>query len=49
MVIDFEDNLFGKKYFIKRPIVYFLSSVSPLKNSSDINVIWHIITKIIGT
>ena len=37
------------KYLIKHAVVYFLSSVSTLKNSSDINVIRHIITKIIGT
>ena len=34
------------KYLIKHPVVYFLSSVSTLKNSSDINVIRHIMTKI---
>ena len=37
------------KYLIKHPVVYFLSSVSTLKNSSDIYVIRYIITKIIGT
>ena len=35
------------KYLIKHPIVYFLSNVSTLKNSSYINVIRHIMTKII--
>ena len=35
------------KDLIKHPVVYFLSSVSTLKNSSDIYVIRHIITKII--
>ena len=34
------------KYLIKRPVVYFLSSVSTLKNSSDMYVIRHIV---IGT
>ena len=32
------------KYLIKHPVVYFLSSMSTLKNSSDINVIGHIMT-----
>ena len=37
------------KYFIKHPVVYFLSSVWTLDNSSDMYVIGHVITKIIGT
>ena len=36
------------KYFIKQPVVYFLSNLSSLKNSSNIYIIRHIITKIIG-
>ena len=47
-VLDFEDNLMTE-YVIKCPVVYFLSSVSTLKNPSDICVIRHIISKIIGT
>ena len=43
-VLDFEDNLFGDKIFDLHPVVYFLSSVLTLKNSSDINVIRHIKT-----
>ena len=35
------------KYLIKHLVVYFLSSVSTLKNSSDVNIIRHIMTKII--
>ena len=34
------------KYLIKRPVVYFLSSVSTSKNCSDMYVIRHIITEI---
>ena len=37
------------KYLIKHLVVYFLSSVSTLKHSSDIYFIRHILTKIIGT
>ena len=36
-------------YLIKHSVVYYLSSVPTLKNSSDINVIRHIMTKIIRT
>ena len=36
------------KHLIKQPVVYFLSSVLTLKNSSSINVIRHVISKIIG-
>ena len=36
------------KYSIKHPVVYFLSNMSTLKISSEIYVIRHIITKIIG-
>ena len=42
-------NYSGTKYLIKHPVVYFLSSVLTLKNSSDIYVIRHMITKIKGT
>ena len=37
------------KYGIKHPVVYFVSSMSTLNNSSAICVIRHILTKIIGT
>ena len=36
------------KYLIKLPVVYFSSNLLTLKNSSDIYVIRHIITKIKG-
>ena len=52
-VIYIEDHLFHDKILIYHPVVYFLSSVSILQNSSDINVdvnvIRHIITKFKGT
>ena len=37
------------KYVIKHPVVYFSLSELTLKNSSDIYVMRHIMTKIIGT
>ena len=37
------------KYLIKHSVVYFLSSVSTLENSSHIYVIRHKMTKIIRT
>ena len=36
----FKNILSMTKYLIEHPIVYFLSSVSTLKNSSEIYVIW---------
>ena len=37
------------KYVIKHPVVHFLPNESTLRNSSDIYVIRHIKTEIIGT
>ena len=48
-VIYFEDHLFHDKMLIYHPVVYLLSSVSTLKNSSKLDLIRHIITKFIGT
>ena len=46
-VLDFEEHLFHDKIMDQSSLVYFLLSMSTLKNSSDIYVFRHIITKII--